>query len=132
MVTFREGDIVIIEATIASKPFAMDNGKVQVKIKFPPYHDAYVDPAQLTMKRPAFEVGDEIAWAVGEEGAGHGYRGRVLSIANDHLWVDMGLGHYATVWTGKASRVEMEPQPDFDEVEEAPPPPPVADTVEGD
>jgi hypothetical protein len=114
MPAFRKGDVVTIEATIASTPFTMDDGKAKVKIEFPPFHDAYVDPADLTLVRPSFEIGDWVAWIIACED----YAGRVLSIANDHLWVDLGEGCFATVWAGKATRADPKPSP---EVAEPPP-----------
>ena len=109
MTKFRKGDVVTIEATIASTPFNMDDGKAKVKIEFPPFHDAYVDPADLTMVRPSFDIGDKVTWS-GIDGA-DSFSGHVLSIAQDHLWVDLGDGVYSTVWSGKAMRVDPEPAP---------------------
>lgn len=117
MTAFRKGDIVTIEATIESRPFVLDDGRSQVKIKFPPYHDAYVDPAQLTMLRPAFEVGDRVEWST-HDGA-DSWAGHILSIANDHLWVQLDDGSFSTVWASKASRVDPEAA-DPDPVEHPP------------
>jgi hypothetical protein len=106
---FRKGDVVTIEATIASTPFNMDDGRAKVKIEFPPYCDAYVDPSQLTMARPKFEVGDKVEWTVSSEGMGSAFTGHILSIANDHLWVQLDDGSFSTVWASKAMRVDPEP-----------------------
>ena len=110
---FREGDRVSIEAVIASD-FVHD-GKTKVRIE--PYHEIYVKVADLTMVKPTFAVGDRVTWSThcGADSA----VGDVLSIAQDHLWVDLGAGNYATVWTGKAMRVDPEPAEQTTPVEEA-------------
>jgi len=110
MTKFRKGDIVTIEATIASTPFNMDDGKAKVKIEFPPFHDAYVDPADLTMLRPKIEIGDVVRLPLSEGPAdGKSRIGTVLSIASDHVWVDIGGGDFATWWLAKVQRVDPEP-----------------------
>jgi len=84
------------------------------------YQDIFAKVSDLTMVKPTFDVGDRVTWSSmnGEDC----YTGTVLSIAEDHLWVSFGDGGYATVWTGKAMRVEPEPkQPEIIE-----PPEPVA------
>lgn len=112
MTTFRAGDIVLIEAEIADD-YVHDDATVKVVFDGNRYDAKYVKVAKLTMVRPQFEVGDRVEWGDGLEWCGH-----VLSIANDHLWVDRGGGDFATVWIGKATRLDADP--DFDEIEEAP------------
>jgi hypothetical protein len=104
---FRKGDICTIEVVVDGSPFADNDIRVRQPDK---YGDLYVKQSDLTLVRPAFEVGDEVEWFAVEEDAGHGYRGHILSIANDHLWVDMGSGSFGTVWVGKAMRVDRDPE----------------------
>lgn len=103
MPKFRKGDRITIEATVAAD-YVLDSGKIKIEIE--PYHDFFVHQDNITMLRPEFKVGDHIVWPDGDES----YAGHVLSIANDHLWVDMGAGNYATVWADNAMRVDPEPE----------------------
>ena len=103
MQKFREGDRVTIEATIATN-YVLDDGKIKIRIE--PYHDIFVNQNDLTMSRPDFRVGDRVTWSVGEQS----FTGHVLSIHDDHLWIDLGNVDYATVWTGKAMRLDPEPE----------------------
>jgi len=124
MSKFRKGDIVTVEATIDRDVFSSGE-RPCIKIIIAPYHDVYVDPATLTMKRPIFEIGDVVTWKVD----GLVYRGHVLSIHGNHVWVDRGDGEFATVWVDKLTRVEPEPDTVAD-VEEAPPAAPEAEAAE--
>lgn len=100
---FRKGDVCTIEVVVDSNLFG--DGDMRVRQR-DTYTDIYVKQSALTMVRPTFEVGDRVAWQEGSVS----WAGRVLSIANDHLWVDDGDGNFATVWVAKATRVEAEPE----------------------
>lgn len=103
---FRKGDVVMIEATIASAPFNMDNGDAKVKIEFPPFHDAFVDPADLTMKRPNIAVGDRVrCFELAPDPA------TVLAVTDDFAWVEIGPDHYSTWRISRLERVDPEPAP---------------------
>lgn len=121
---FRKGDVVTIEAIIPSTPFSMDDGNAKVKIEFPPYHDAYVDPAQLKMVRPRFEVGDVVD-LVAPGQFGSLVRGEVKAIDGDSLWVKRQTGDLTTWEISRVRRADPdEPQAaDPDPVE--PPPAPL-------
>lgn len=101
---FRKGDIVTIQAEVAEDGFR--DGEIRVipdgMWSGSTYHYAKVD--KLTLVKPKFEVGDEVAWRV----AGLGYRGHILSIHGDHAWVDCGHGEFSTVWVDMLTRVEPE------------------------
>lgn len=110
MTTFRKGDVCTIEVVVTSR-----FNETQVCVKpVDGYQDIYVKPRDLTMLRPKFEVGDRVEW----KSSGDYYRGEVLAISGEHLWIDRSEGNYATVWAEIATRIE--PEPDFDEIEDAP------------
>lgn len=109
MTTFRNGDVCTIEVVVES----VYGTGIRVR-HVDSYTDIHVKPKDLTMVRPQFEVGDRVEWKAYEKT----WSGHVLSIANDHLWIDNGNGSFSTVWTSKATR--LDPDPDFDEIEEAP------------
>jgi len=112
MTTFRKGDVCTIQVAIDSVIFEANGIKcIRVKIDG---EFVYVDPAALKMVRTQFEVGDRVGW----KSAGDYYRGEVLAISGEHLWIDRGEGNYATVWTGLATR--LDPDPDFDEIADDP------------
>jgi hypothetical protein len=107
MVTFRKGDLVSVSGQIVGRPLDFD-GEMKVSVHIDPYHEIWVPTSVVTMARPKFEVGDCVSWLNGA------HRGRVLSIANEHLWIDRGEGNYATVWTGLATRLDPETEPAAD------------------
>lgn len=110
MDTFRKGDVCTIEVVVESR---FNDTNVRVR-HVDSYTDIHVKPKDLTMVRPQFEVGDRVEW----KSAGDFYRGEVLAISGEHLWIDRGEGNYATVWTGLATR--LDPDPDFDEIADDP------------
>lgn len=117
MTTFRKGDVCTIEVVVESVY------RTGIRVHHvDSYTDIHVKPKDLTMVRPKFEVGDNVLWVTGADGIGSGYRGHVLSIYEDHLWVDLGAGNFATVWTGKATRLDPEPDPEPVAVAEDPAP----------
>lgn len=119
---FRKGDIVTIEATIESKLFHMDDGKAQVKIKFPPYHDAYVDPALLTMLRPAFEVGDTVEFVAAGR-FGKLILGEVKAIDGESLWVKRHGGGLDTWEMNRVHRADPRDRDTPDDPQAADPDP---------
>lgn len=102
MAKFRKGDIATIEVIVTS---SFNDTTVQVK-PIDGYQDIYVKPHELTMERPKFDVGDRVTWET-HDGA-DSWAGAVLSIANDHLWVQLDDGSYSTVWAIKALRIDPE------------------------
>lgn len=97
---FRKGDIATIDVIVTSS-----FNETQVCVKpVDGYQDVYLKPHELTMRRPKFEVGDYVTWST-HDGA-DSWTGRILSIANDHLWVQLDDGSFSTVWAGKAMRVD--------------------------
>jgi len=110
MDTFRQGDVCTIEVVVESR---FNDTNVRVR-HVDSYTDIHVKPKDLTMVRPQFEVGGRVEW----KSAGDFYRGEVLAISGEHLWIDRGEGNYATVWTGLATR--LDPEPDFDEIADDP------------
>jgi hypothetical protein len=113
---FRKGDICTIEVVVES---SYNDTNVRVK-PVDGYQDIHLKPCDLTMVLPQFEVGDPVRWAVDSGGVGSVYRGQVLSVANGHLWVDLGGGSFATVMVSKAQRVD-EPEHDAKEPAIRPP-----------
>lgn len=113
MTAFRKGDIATIDVIVTSS-----FNETQVCVKpVDGYQDVYLKPHELTMLRPKFDVGDHVTWST-HDGA-DSWIGHILSIANDHLWVQLDDGSFSTVWASKASRVDPEEKhdPDFDEIE---------------
>lgn len=104
----REGDVVSVSGVVLSSPFDFD-GTSKVKIRVEPYHDIFVLASDVSVVRHEFRVGDKVQWTASSEGMGSAYTGHVLSIANDHLWVQLDDGSFSTVWASKASRVDPEP-----------------------
>lgn len=113
---FRKGDIATIDVVVTSS-----FNETQVCVKpVDGYQDVYLKPRELTMLRPKFEVGDRVTWST-HDGA-DSWAGHILSIANDHLWVQLDDSSFSTVWASKASRVDPQAA-DPDPVE--PPPAPL-------
>lgn len=107
----REGDVVSVNGVVLSAPFDFD-GTSKVKIRVEPYHDIFVIASDVTVVRPDFRVGDRVTWST-HDGA-DSWAGHILSIANDHLWVQLDDGSFSTVWASKASRVDpkaVDPDP---------------------
>jgi len=101
MTKFRKGDLCTIQVVIASHP----HGDNDVRVEQPnTYGDLYVKQADLTIIKHNFAVGDSVTWSVGDSS----HTGHVLSLHGDHLWVDLGNAEYATVWAGKAMRLDPE------------------------
>ncbi|WP_146119559.1 hypothetical protein [Phyllobacterium phragmitis] len=69
------------------------------------YSDLYVKTDSARIVRHNIEVGDTVDLR-GE--ILDPCRGVVLSISNDHLWVDLGGGDYGTWWIDKVSRIDPE------------------------
>jgi hypothetical protein len=100
---FRKGDTVSM--TLVVESFF---GTGDVRLRQPgEYTDIYAKARDLEMVKPAFDIGDRVTWC-NYDGTDT-YVGDVLFVAEDHLWVSRGNGEYATVWTGKAMRVDAEP-----------------------
>lgn len=117
MVTFRKGDLVSVSGQIVGRPIDFDV-EMKVRVHIDPYHEIWVPTTIVTMARPNFEVGDRVEW----KSAGDYYRGEVLAISGEHLWIDRGEGNYATVWTGLATRLDPEPEPKHVAADEDPEP----------
>lgn len=105
MPKFRKGDVVSIDVVVESNPFGQ--GDVRVRTHGG-YTDIYAKASQLTMKRPMIEVGDTVRCPTNGTATA-----TVLSVAEEHVWVSLGNGDYATWWVPKVERVE--PEPDADE-----------------
>ncbi|WP_441931563.1 hypothetical protein [Mesorhizobium sp. 2RAF21] len=95
-----------IEGVVASN-YVLDGGTIKITVS--PYHEIFVKKVDLTMVRPAFEVDDQVTWST-HDGA-DSWTGRVLSISNDHLWVNLDDGSFSTVWVGHTMRVDPAPEP---------------------
>jgi hypothetical protein len=101
---FRKGDRVTVEAIIASE-HVLDRGSIRVEFG-DHMGDAFVNVASLTMKQPVIKVDDLITCF--EQGTGVA---TVLAVANEHAWVDLGGGNFATWWLPKVERVDPESRP---------------------
>lgn len=101
MTTFRIGDKVTVKAVVVSDLLDFD-GTAKIKVAVEPYHDIFVPASEIEMVRPDFRKGDMVDWTVGTTI----FRGEVIAIAEDHLWVRMGGGEFATVFVSDATRVD--------------------------
>lgn len=127
MPIFRKGDIVTIEATIDSNVFLGGDGSMpSVKVRFPPYHDAYVDPALLTMKLPDLREGDRVSLTAD----GTHEEGKVMAAVADSVWVMLDSGDFRTWPRSQVARIDSEPatesiaaEPPLDGPYETPPSP---------
>lgn len=99
--TFRTGDLVLIQAEVVSNPFEYQ-GKMTAKLRIEPFNDVFVQVTDLKMARPNIRVGDTVEWMSG----GSPYRGEVLAISGEHLWVGRDCGSYSTVWMSNAARLD--------------------------
>lgn len=97
MKSFRKGDRVLIEGEIDSD--YVNDGRIRVLIE--PYADVFARVSDITMKRPHIVVGDRVRKL--------GMHGVVMAIGEDHLWVSLGGGDYATWWAPDVERVDPEP-----------------------
>jgi len=103
MTTFRKGDVVSLNLIVESHFNDCD-----VRLRQPnSYTDIFAKAIDLTVVKHEFRVGDRVEWAT-HDGADSWF-GYVLSISNDHLWVQLDDGSYSTVWSGKASRIDPKP-----------------------
>ena len=114
MPKFRKGDIVSVKFVVESV-FGVSDLRLRQADR---YADTYAKESEVEMVLPHFETGDRVTWTT-EAGR---WSGSLLSVSNGHAWVDRGYGAYATVVLDKLSR--LDPDPDFDEVEDLPVPPP--------
>lgn len=104
MTKFRDGDVVTLEATISGSEFHID-GNDRVSVKFPPYHNILVDPAQLTMKRSHMEPGDQIR-TNRRISPFHSRVGKVIAAHGDALWVEYPGEGLSTVNLSEAERCD--------------------------
>ncbi|MBZ9600708.1 hypothetical protein [Phyllobacterium chamaecytisi] len=99
MTKFRKGDVVLVQAVVASDYHGAD----AVKIDIPRFGETYAPLGNVKMLHPRIEVGDTV-WA--DSGTG---TATVLAIEDDHAWVSFGDGNYATWWISKVVRVDPDP-----------------------
>lgn len=109
---FRTGDLVSINLVVESLAFN-NGGDIRLRMPDGGYQDYYAKVSDLAMVKPKFESGDTVTWSL-PDGLKQ-FVGDVLSIAEDHLWISLGEGNYATVWAGSAMRVDDEEPAETDE-----------------
>lgn len=103
---FRKGDIVSVRCVVKHN---MDGSKERVFIDVKgSYETLWMEPEDVTLVRPFFEVGDAVRW-----GDRDGDKGEILGIAGEHAWIDLGNGDYCT---RHFSAIQRDPM--FAEVEE--------------
>ncbi|TIN80738.1 hypothetical protein [Mesorhizobium sp.] len=80
MPKFRKGDAVSVEGKVDSD--YVHDGKIKIRVE--PYHDFFVNVADLKMVRPVIEVGDSVTYP------SEGYKvGEVLAIIDGYCWVKL-------------------------------------------
>jgi len=65
----------------------------------------WLEPKDMTLVAPMFEVGDECQWGGTGESLGIG---TVLAISDGHAWIDRGGGDYCTRMLTTIERVDSD------------------------
>jgi hypothetical protein len=100
---FREGDTVSVEATLAYVHPDDEHLRIHIHNHHGP---TYVTPNSVKLVKPNIQIGDQVKLRSPSVNQPVG-PAVVLSIANDHLWVEWDDGEYATWWVGAVDRVAL-------------------------
>ncbi len=87
---YRAGDVVTVKGVVKLNFDAADDS---VSIEIPgEYEPIWANPEDVTLVHSKIVLGDLVKFVAptGLES------GRVLAISNDHAWIDLGDGEYAT------------------------------------
>lgn len=97
-IKFREGDTVTLSAVVRYNFDPAEDEHVALDVPGSISSNLWAKPEAVIIARQVIVIGDRVKFIVpaGPSGSEKWISGLVLAISNDHAWIDLGGGEYAT------------------------------------